>query len=345
MQLKDFYAKKLDKKSVAACGAQVVDLLREVGGKTFSEICDVLGFPAEVIRASLNVLTKNGVLDNMLGRYVLAEGVSDFVVSREKRASNRAKYRAVVPAKFNVSLAVVGKGDKLHELDMFFCPFDLVWDEAEFQPQDDFSLVIENNTLQQDFDGSRFAKEIKPKIEKLAKKFNATGKIVIRKGVPLGAGLGGSTASLAAVYLALKKYADDKGKKYDVPPKYLASLSSDFYAMTLCSACRVQGVGDKVTKVTGDVKIKFVGFEFAEGGSDTASVYAKFDEAGKISSSKVPTDIIGALKAQRNDLFAPACKLNKAIKKAYSNLKSQRPRFVLMSGSGSAVVAIDYILP
>ena len=61
MQLKDFYAKKLDKKSVAACGAQVVDLLREVGGKTFSEICDILGFPAEVIRASLNVLTKNGV--------------------------------------------------------------------------------------------------------------------------------------------------------------------------------------------------------------------------------------------------------------------------------------------
>ena len=342
MELKDLYAKKLDKKSVATCGAQVVDLLRECGGKTFFEICDVLGFPAEVIRASLNVLTKNGVLDNMLGRYVLEEGVSDFVVSREKRASNRSKYRAVVPAKFNVSLAVVGKGDKLHELDMFFCPFDLVWDEAEFLPQDDFALVIEDNTLQQDFDESRFAKEIKSKIEKLAKKFDAVGKLTIKKGVPLGAGIGGSTASLAAAYLAFKKYADDKGKKYDVTPKFLTSLSSDLPAMALGSACRVQGVGDKVTKVDENVKIKFVGFKLAEGGSDTASVYAKFDEVGKISSAKVPKDIISALKEQRNDLYSSACKFNKNIKKAYAELKSAKPKFLLMSGSGSAVVAVDW---
>ena len=278
----------------------------------------------------------------MLGRYVLEDGMGDFVVPKENRASKRSKYHSVVPAKFNLSLAVVGKGDKLHELDMLFCPFDLVWDEAEFVPADDNELTVENNTVQEDFDEARFAKEIKPKVERLLKKFNAVGKITVKKGVPLGAGLGGSTASLAAVYLALKKYADEKGKKYDVTPKYLASLSSDLPAMVLARACRVRGVGDEVTPIDENVKIKFVGFKIAKGGSDTTAVYQKFDEKGKISSSRPPETVIEALRISRNDLFAPACALNKEIKKVYNELKTTSPNFVMMTGSGSAVVAIDY---
>lgn len=343
MELKDLYSKKQDKKSLAVCGAQIVDTLRECEGKTFMELAAILSFPAEVVRASLNVLTKNGVLVNMLGKYVLEEGVGDFVVSRENRASNRTKYRAVVPAKMNLSLSIVGRGDKLHELDMFICPFDLVWDEAEYQPADDNSIVIVDNTMQPDFDADRFGSIIKSKVEKLLKKFNLTGKIIVKKGVPLGAGLGGSTAVLAAVYLALKKYAEENGKKCELTQKYLTSLSSDMPAMILGAACRVQGVGDKVTRIDENVKIKFVGFKIAEGGSDTAEVYKQFDEIAKISSAKPPQDVETALKIQRNDLYAPAVKLNKEIKKAYQSLKDEKPRFLLMSGSGSAIIALDYI--
>ena len=343
MELKDLNAKKLDKKSIADCGAHVIDRLRK-GGRTFFELCEELNFSAETIRASLNALTKNGVLDNMLGRYVLEDGMGDFVVPKENRAFKRPKYHSVVPAKFNLSLAVVGKGDKLHELDMFFCPFDLVWDEAEFTPADDNEFVVVNATLQDDFNEELFAKWAKPKAEKLLKKFGVTGKITVKKGVPLGAGLGGSTACLVAMYFAIKKYADEKGLKYDFTPKYFASLSSDFLAMSLARACRVQGVGDKVTKVDENVRIRFVGFKMARGGSDTTAVYQKFDEKGKLVSAHAPETAIEALRISRNDLFVPACALNKEIRKAFNELKAVHPKFVMMTGSGSGVVAIDYFV-
>ncbi|MBO4380524.1 MAG: hypothetical protein J5815_00040 [Clostridia bacterium] len=341
MELKDLYLKKQDKNSMATCGTIIVDELRN-GSATFVELCEKIAFPAETVRACLNVFLKNGIVNNFIGKYELEDGVGDFVVPCENRASNRKKYRSVVPAKCNLSLAVVGKGDKLHELDMLFCPFDLVWDEAEFIPADENSLTIEDATMQDGFDVDRYLAEIKPKVEKLAKKFGLTGAVKIKKGVPVGAGLGGSTASLVAVYNAFKKYADENGKKYDITNKYLTSLSSDFPAMALARACRVQGVGDKVSPFDEKVKIVFVGFKVAKGGSDTAAVYGRFDEKCKISSVAPPETVELALKNPRNDLFAPACQLNKEIKKAYNELKAQKPNFVMMTGSGSGIIALDY---
>ena len=340
MELKDFYQKKDDKKSMAACGTYIIETLRE-NGATFFELCEILPFSVETIRATLNIFLKNGVVRNMLGEYELEDGVSNFVVSAQNRASKRPKYRSAVPAKCNLSLAVVGKGDKLHELDMFFCPFDLVWDEAEFVPGDENSLFIEDATMQEEFDKDRYLKEIKPKVDKLAKKFGAVGAIKIKKGVPVGAGLGGSTACLVAVYFALKKYADENGKKYDFTSKYLASLSSDFPAMMHARACHVQGVGDKVSLIKENIKIVFVGFKVADGGSDTAEVYKKFDERDKILTSKPAATIYEALRNPRNDLFAPACALNKQIRTAYNELKDKKPNFVLMTGSGAGIVALE----
>ena len=323
------------------CGSQIVGALRD-GGKTFFELCEIIHCPAATVRACLNMFLKNGVTYNLLGRYVLEDGVGDFVVPVKNSASNGSKYHSVVPAKCNLSLAVVGRGDKLHELDMFFCPFDLVWDEADFVPADDNSLSVENNTGFDDFDPERFVKEMRPKIEKIAKKFGVTGAVRIKKGVPLGAGLGGSSSSLVAAYYAMKKYADEKGVKYDFSPKYLATLSSDFPAMALGCACRVRGVGEKVEQIDEKIKIKFVGFKTADGGSDTAAVYKKFDENNKVLSVPPSENAAHALKNPRNDLYVPACKLNANIKKSFDDLKSQKPDFVLMTGSGSAVVALDY---
>ena len=326
---------------MASCGTYIVDELRK-SGETFFELCENLSFPAETIRACLNVFLKNGVAHNLIGKYVLEDGVGDFVVPSGSLPVNRKKYRSVVPAKCNLSLAVVGKGEKLHELDMLFCPFDLVWDEAEFVPDEENSLKIEDFTMQPDFDAERFAAEMKPKVDKLAKKLGVSGAVKIKKGVPVGAGLGGSTACLVAVYYAFKKYADEKGLKFDVSAKYLTSLSSDFPAMALARACRVRGVGEKVEPIEENVQIVFTGFKVADGGSDTAAVYKKFDEKDALLQLEPPATVEDALENPRNDLFAPACKLNKEIKKVYDAMKSQKPNFVIMTGSGSGIIALDY---
>ncbi len=343
MELKDLYQKKVDKKSLADCGLFIINELIEAP-QTFFELCGKLAFPTEIIRASLNIFLKNGIIENWLGRYSVVDGVGDFVVPTVNHSAGRKKYKSVVPAKCNLSLAVVGKGEKLHELDMLFCPFDLVWDEAEFTPDDENSLVIEDATGQSDFDVARFQSEIKPKIDKLSRKFKATGSVKIRKGVPVGAGLGGSTACLVAVYYAFKQYADENNIKYDVPTKYLVSLSSDFPAMVLGRACHVQGIGEKVTPIEENAKIVFIGFKVADGGSDTTSVYNKFDEKYKILASNPPVSVAQALKNPRNDLFAPACALNKEIKKVYNELKLLKPNFIIMTGSGSGIIALDYKL-
>lgn len=151
------------------------------------------------------------------------------------------QFYARVPAKVNLSLAVTGRRGALHTLDMIVCPCEDYADEAVFTPhqapepctrplsaprrpvdnsslwytpsrashiivQPRLRLICESSLPS--FDPVRFEAFFDPKLQKIAQYYNVLGDILIKKGVPLGAGLGGSSAATVAAIKAIEAYLD-----------------------------------------------------------------------------------------------------------------------------------------
>ncbi len=250
-----------------------------------------------------------------------------------------AKFAASAPAKFNLSLAIVGKRGDMHDLDMITCPLEKMTDEALFCPCPENTIEI--ISAFDGFDEARFLSFFAPKYAAILSRFGETGKISLSMGVPLGAGLGGSSAGMVATIKAIQKFRRSKGIDDDIDDGFLLSLGSDVPAMYMGGMLRVQGVGDKLTRIDGEVPS--VEVFIAEGGSSSADCYRLYDKmlaAGDIPSPPPPPETLKeALKQLRNDLSLPAEALNPNIRALRERLMSEGKRPV-MSGSGSALVVI-----
>ncbi len=159
----------------------------------------------------------------------------------------------------------------------------------------------------------------------------------VKKGIPIGGGLGGSSADSAALmrYFGIK----DAG---------IALLAgSDVPYMSLSGGARVQGLGEKITPVL-HPKMNLV---FLNAGSVLSrESFAKFDELyGK---PFCPTDngrLVEALergelkdigRLMSNALTLPSVALNPKIKDAFSLLMQFNPLGAVMTGSGGGVIAL-----
>ena len=250
---------------------------------------------------------------------------------------------AKVPAKLNLSLAVTGKRGNMHTLDMIMYPYEKFEDIVEFCPVDGkvgFDVFIKGG-----FDGldeERFLAFARDKFDAIAKRLQVGGKIEIFKGVPLGAGLGGSSATIACVYKAAIEYLREKGQNMSLDIEFLLSLGSDVPYMVQGGVCRVSGVGEVIEKLESDGRIEVCEI-IAKGGSDSGKCYKLLDElcGEKFDVANVPTTVAEAIEVARNDLFEPACILNPQIKDACDELKERGFDKIFMSGSGSTVFAIS----
>lgn len=252
------------------------------------------------------------------------------------------KFVSSTPAKLNLSLAVTGKKDGLHRLDMIMYPYEKYEDRVEFYPVE--GEVGFDVSIADGFDGldkDRFLAVENPKLQNIAKHFDVGGTLVICKGVPLGAGLGGSSATIACTVKAVAQYIESKEGNSRLDVDFLLSLGSDVPYMVKGGVCRVSGVGEVVERLSDKGKIDVCEI-IADGGSDSGACYKLFDQihGENFNLQNIPTSVDEALCALRNDLFEPACILNPRIKKAYDALKKQGFDKVLMSGSGSTVFAI-----
>ena len=252
------------------------------------------------------------------------------------------RFEAKTFAKLNLSLAVTGKRGNLHTLDMIMYPYEKYADRVSFYPvdgTDSFEIDIVGG-----FDGldeKRFLDFASDKLNAVAKEFSIGGKLEIFEGIPLGAGLGGSSATVACAVKVAKEYLLSKGQNIRLDMRFLLSLGSDVPYMIQGGACRVSGVGEILEPLPYEGRID-VEEIIAKGGSDSGKCYEAYDEIheGDYVSQNVPASVDEALRVLRNDLFEPACALNPQIKSAYDELKSKGFDKVLMSGSGSTVFAI-----
>ncbi len=247
-------------------------------------------------------------------------------------------------AKINLSLCIVGKRDNLHLLDMIVVPYKKYCDTVAFTPDNGVKgLVVDSISSRFDsLDKQRFAHVLKDKLDVISNYYKLNGYVTIDKGVPLGGGLGGSTASIVALLRAVEEISKKRADS-----RLLVSLGSDVPCMYFGTPCRVQGVGEQVTPVEMDCLFELEDY-LVEGGVDSKEAYEAFDrwldglsegDRQAFENKKVPTGILEAIELMRNDLQVVACALNKNILTTLATLKGK----VMMTGSGSTLIKIKSV--
>lgn len=184
--------------------------------------------------------------------------------------------------------------------------------------------------------------------EAFSERFGTDGaEITVYKNIPIGAGLGGSSANISGVLNGMAKLY---GINDEVALKELAdSLGSDTGYMLKGGFARIQGRGEKVTALPLTEKLHFLLIcPKAEISADAC--YKKYDESNGVKTTADATEnCIAALRGKNineagryltNDLFAPAMQLEPAVEEALKEALSFSPCGAVMTGSGSAVIAL-----
>ncbi|MDE6373406.1 MAG: 4-(cytidine 5'-diphospho)-2-C-methyl-D-erythritol kinase, partial [Clostridia bacterium] len=169
--------------------------------------------------------------------------------------------------------------------------------------------------------------------------------ITVWKNIPVGAGLGGSSADVAGVLNAMAKLY---GVTDRAAVKRLADgIGSDCGYMLTGGYARLYGRGDIIQPLDTGVKLD-LGLIVPSGGVSTPQCYALYDKmqtGGERKSEEAVKAILngdraGLGKNLSNALTAPAIELNGEISGCMAVLKAFDPLGVSMTGSGSAVFAL-----
>lgn len=176
-------------------------------------------------------------------------------------------------------------------------------------------------------------------------RFNTCGvDITVWKNIPVGAGLGGSSADVAGVLRAMAKLynIDDFASIKAIAD----SLGSDCGYMLTGGYARISGRGEIVKKIDSNLKLDLV-LLVPEGGVSTAECYKLSDTfaqgapmSDRVESAILKGDLEGVAQSLNNHLFKAATLLNKGVEEAKAELEGFAPPGVNMTGSGSAVYAI-----
>ncbi len=253
-------------------------------------------------------------------------------------------------AKLNLTLDILGKEGEYHLLDSLVTTVDLS-DRIVAKKRKDGLISVTMHGM-----GSE---SIPPERnnawragEAFVSAFSTTGAdIDVYKDIPIGAGLGGSSADAAGVLNALSMLYG-----ISAPLKELAdSLGSDTGYLLRGGFARMRGRGDQV-EFLGDAPDLHILLLCPPEGVSTAECYKICDTYTTFSSSPEGErgagrtaralecfrtgNIEWAAKLLGNDLYPAATKLNPEVKEALSCLKALSPWGAGMTGSGSGVFAL-----
>lgn len=246
-------------------------------------------------------------------------------------------------AKLNLTLSVTGKDEGYHLIDSLVCSVDL-FDLIKISKRKDGLVSLEMHGLDSElipFEENNAAKAA----QLYVKNFGTTGAdIVIYKNIPMGAGLGGSSADAAGV---MRGMANLYGKGGEKQLKELCDkLGSDTGYMFTGGFARLSGRGEQVFPLAVERRLNFL-LLVPQDGVSTAECYRRYDS----SSERFPSSENAAEALKRGDLqslgkllsnalYKPAAYLNPQVKLAFDELSAFSPLGVCMTGSGSGVFAL-----
>lgn len=257
----------------------------------------------------------------------------------------RTKVRAY--AKINLTLEIVGREDGFHLLDSLVASVDVC---------DTVILKKRKGRLSSIMMYGQGSESIPPEknnalaaAERYSERFGTDGAdIKVLKDIPIGAGMGGSSADIAGVLLGMQKLY---GAATDAELDELAeSLGSDVKYMMRGGYCRMQGRGERLTAIGGDLPTLHMLMICPKEGVSAGGCYKEYDRLNSVDEKSGATErAIAALaegdlsmlcESLENDLYPPAASLCGAVQKAVEEAKSFSPQGVVMTGSGSAVLAL-----
>ncbi|MDE6059468.1 MAG: 4-(cytidine 5'-diphospho)-2-C-methyl-D-erythritol kinase [Clostridia bacterium] len=246
-------------------------------------------------------------------------------------------------AKLNLTLDIVGEKDGYHLLDSLVVTVNLS-DRIVAKKRKDHLVSVRMHGMKSESIPPEENNALKAG-EAFVARFGTTGAdITVYKNIPIGAGLGGSSADAAGVLNAMARlYEISDGAAL----KELAdSLGSDTGYLLQGGLARMTGRGERVARLSCTPELWFLVL-CPQDGVSTPQCYAAYDELGIVSSPRTERALSEIEKGNAewaalnfgNDLFEPAAQLNPAVKEALSALRHFSPSGAGMTGSGSACFA------
>ena len=248
-------------------------------------------------------------------------------------------------AKVNLTLDVVGEKGGYHLLDSFVASVD-IYNLISVSKRKD--KLVSGRMKGLGMDQVPFEETNACKVaEAFVEKFSTLGAdITIYENIPVGAGLGGSSADAAGVLRALAKlYGVEKEKLYEIANDF----GSDIAYMIDGGYARMQGRGEIITPVEEKSSLNLL-LLCPSSKVSAGACYREFDNAKQGKNLGVSTqvaidaylngDIAGLCEKMKNDLILGATTLNMDVEKGLQELKSFSPLGVGMTGSGSATFAV-----
>ncbi len=249
-------------------------------------------------------------------------------------------------AKINLTLDIIGKVGQYHELDSVVATVDL-FDYIVLRKRKDKHSFVTMRGL-----GSESIPPEKNNAWKAAELFSEAfgvngADITVYKNIPLGAGLGGSSADASGVLRGMAKLykIDDEMKLAQLADE----LGSDTRYMLSGGFARMRGRGNQIEKLPVSPTLHFVLLLPREPVS-TAECYRLFDERGGVVKTQTASEkLVELLLKNRinewgryltNDLYMPATLLNTQVKNALETVQNLSPIGATMTGSGSGVIAL-----
>ncbi len=255
--------------------------------------------------------------------------------------------RGKAPAKLNLTLSVSPGEGGYHEIDSLVCSIDIADSVVVSSRRDDKVNIVMHGL------GSESIEYEDNNAVKAALLFQKTydtkgADITVYKNIPMGAGLGGSSADAASVLKCMQKLY--KSGTDDEIKALADTLGSDTGYMTYGGFARISGRGEKVERLDVPKKRTLdLVLLLPKTGVSTRDAYRLSDlyegsknpnRTDEAIQALVDGDIAGLGACMYNDLLRAAVYLNPDVGQAVKELEGFAPLGVNMTGSGSAVFAV-----
>lgn len=245
-------------------------------------------------------------------------------------------------AKINIYLDVLGKRDDYHLIDTIAVSINLFDLVTVTKRRDDKVVMKTSGSL---YGMPKFVED--DNAYRAAVLFKETFKtcgvnITVNKKIPVGGGLGGSSADASATLNAMKKLF---GVKEDVT--FLAEeLGSDVKFQLGGGFARITGIGENVEFFDSNEKLYLL-IATPKTGVTSKDCYATYDTSPLAPYRKTGDNVKKSVidnSLQKDDfynaLYPSAVRLNPEIERVYGLIGGLSPKAVCMSGSGSSVYGV-----